>query len=101
MFVFFSAGLKFSAVHDCFWTHASAVDQMNVICREQFIELHKQPILEELASHLRQFLPEYSREPGGVIAPAQQQKLRELLSNIPKKGNFDLNLVKNSTFFFS
>jgi len=97
----FSSGLKFSAVHDCYWTHASTIDHMNVICREQFIALHEQPILEKLASHLLRFLPEHSNDPRETISAEQQGKLRELLSNIPHKGNFNLNLVANSTFFFS
>ncbi len=28
-------GLTFASVHDCFWTHACSVEEMNRICREQ------------------------------------------------------------------
>lgn len=42
-------GTTFVSVHDCFWTHPSTVPIMNRICREQFILLHSQPILEDLA----------------------------------------------------
>ncbi|KAK9883720.1 hypothetical protein WA026_001908 [Henosepilachna vigintioctopunctata] len=45
-------GLTFVSVHDCFWTHASTVHIMNKICREQFVALHSQPILEDLSIHL-------------------------------------------------
>jgi DNA-directed RNA polymerase len=48
-------GVTFAAVHDCFWTHASDVDVMNEICREQFINLHKQPIVEDLGQVCRRF----------------------------------------------
>lgn len=41
-------GVTFVSVHDCFWTHPSTVPIMNRICREQFILLHSQPILEDL-----------------------------------------------------
>lgn len=42
-------GVSFVSVHDCFWTHPSTVSIMNRICREQFVLLHSQPILEDLA----------------------------------------------------
>lgn len=43
------AGITFVSVHDCFWTHANAVPVMNRICRDQFVLLHSQPILENLS----------------------------------------------------
>lgn len=43
------AGLTFISVHDCFWTHACTVSEMNKICRDQFVLLHSQPILEDLS----------------------------------------------------
>uniref|UniRef100_A0A8C2W8E9 DNA-directed RNA polymerase n=1 Tax=Cyclopterus lumpus TaxID=8103 RepID=A0A8C2W8E9_CYCLU len=50
----YSAGLTFVSVHDCFWTHALTVDTMNKVCREQFVALHSQPILQELSNYLLQ-----------------------------------------------
>ena len=46
-------GISFAAIHDCFWTHSSTVDIMNKICREQFVALHSEPILENLAEFLQ------------------------------------------------
>nr|XP_002124660.1 DNA-directed RNA polymerase, mitochondrial-like [Ciona intestinalis] len=92
-------GIKFSAVHDCYWTHACDVDIMNVICREQFVKLHSQPILEKLASHLKKFLK--PAEPHDITNTLQEELLLSLLNNVPTKGDFDLNQVKNSVFFFS
>lgn len=46
------AGITFMSVHDCFWTHACTVPEMNKICREQFVALHNEPILENLSKHL-------------------------------------------------
>jgi DNA-directed RNA polymerase, mitochondrial len=43
-------GLTFTSVHDCYWTHACTVPEMNRICREQFVALHSQPILEDLST---------------------------------------------------
>lgn len=91
-------GVTFSSVHDCFWTHASTVDHMGRICREQFVALHSQRILHDLANHLRKHLPtSYNKE---ELTPLQE-KLDYLLNNVPQQGNFDLNEVHKSTFFFS
>lgn len=46
-------GLTFVSVHDCFWTHACTVPEMNQICREQFVSLHSQPILEDLSAFMK------------------------------------------------
>lgn len=45
-------GLTFMSVHDCFWTHPCTVAEMNRMCREQFVALHSQPILENLSKFL-------------------------------------------------
>lgn len=49
-------GLTFASVHDSYWTHACNVDEMNKIIRDQFIELHSQPIMENL---LKEFQERY------------------------------------------
>nr|XP_042895420.1 DNA-directed RNA polymerase, mitochondrial-like isoform X2 [Parasteatoda tepidariorum] len=51
-------GITFVSVHDCYWTHSSTVEIMNKICREQFVSLHKEPILEHLSAF---FLSKYAR----------------------------------------
>ncbi len=62
------AGVPFVAVHDSYWTHPCFVNKMNQVrdlpkmvaalvsfisplqfCREQFVVLHEEPILEDLA----------------------------------------------------
>ncbi|XP_041862582.1 DNA-directed RNA polymerase, mitochondrial isoform X2 [Melanotaenia boesemani] len=97
----YSAGLTFVSVHDCFWTHALTVDTMNKICREQFVALHSQPILQELSNFL---LWKYCTS---VPTEAKSKKYQEyrrlmlLLSSVPQKGDFDLQRVKESTYFFS
>ncbi|KAJ2098316.1 DNA-directed RNA polymerase, partial [Coemansia sp. S100] len=42
------AGLVFASVHDSYWTHACDVDTMNNIIRDQFVQLHRRPIMEDL-----------------------------------------------------
>lgn len=46
------AGFTFMSVHDCYWTHACTVPDMNRICRQQFVALHSEPILEDLSAFL-------------------------------------------------
>lgn len=41
-------GMTFASVHDSYWTHACDVDEMNKVIRDQFIELHSQPIMQNL-----------------------------------------------------
>nr|XP_020487707.1 DNA-directed RNA polymerase, mitochondrial [Labrus bergylta] len=97
----YSAGLTFVSVHDCFWTHALTVDTMNKICREQFVSLHSQPILQELSTFL---LQKYC---SGLSIEAKKKKYQEyrrlilLLAKVPQTGDFDLQQVKESTYFFS
>ncbi|XP_031642016.1 DNA-directed RNA polymerase, mitochondrial-like [Oncorhynchus kisutch] len=97
----YSAGLTFVSVHDCFWTHAITVDTMNRVCREQFVALHSQPILQELSNFL---LKKYC---SGLQSEVKSKKFLEyrrmllLLAKVPQTGNFDLQRVKESTYFFS
>ncbi|PON70429.1 DNA-directed RNA polymerase, phage-type [Parasponia andersonii] len=77
------AGLRFAGVHDSFWTHACDVDQMNQILREKFVELYNMPVLENL---LENFQTSY---PGLEFPP------------IPKRGNFNLQEVLKSPYFFN
>lgn len=97
----YSAGLTFVSVHDCFWTHALTVDTMNKICREQFVALHSQPILQELSNFL---LLKYCSK---IKTEAKNKKYQDyrrlmlLLAKVPQTGDFDLQRVKESTYFFS
>ncbi|CAB5354995.1 unnamed protein product [Rhizophagus irregularis] len=56
--------LTFASVHDSFWTHACDVDVMNKIIRDQFIQLHEQPIMENLRN---EFIERYK----GYIIPVK------------------------------
>ncbi|KAK9697452.1 hypothetical protein RND81_08G038400 [Saponaria officinalis] len=77
------AGLQFAGVHDSFWTHACDVDMMNRILREKFVELYNTPILEDL---LESFQTAY---PASTFPP------------LPERGNFDLEEVLESAYFFN
>lgn len=160
-------GVTFVSVHDCYWSHPSTVDVMNRICREQFIALHSEPLLESLSEQFMNQLgnllkrhnkipqttlkayanlhkriddeyrsPAQASDPFGLDSDSTSDELpletclddmkqthhrsvrgladlyvsaregsdtavRELFKNVPKKGDFDLNQVLNSTYFFS
>ncbi|XP_031430295.1 DNA-directed RNA polymerase, mitochondrial isoform X1 [Clupea harengus] len=97
----YSRGLTFVSVHDCFWTHAVTVGTMNQVCREQFVALHSQPILQDLSKFL---LEKYCSE-----HPAERKnkkfmeywRMTQLLGRVPQTGDFNLDCVKESTYFFS
>lgn len=89
-------GLTFSAVHDCFLTHAGDVDQMNQIIREQFINLYSFPLLEKVAENLKSALENTEVE----LDNEQLENLNELINNFPKRGDLDLNQLRDSKYFF-
>lgn len=100
------AGVTFASVHDCYWTHACSVTQMNVTCREQFVALHSQPILENLSKSFFRKIRHHDDDvtfPGGkkIVSRADIAKAKILFAAIPKKGQLDLELVKDSVYFFS
>src|SRR5690606_22320257 len=47
-------GLAFAGVHDSFWTHASDADILAASLRQQFVDLHSQPIITDLHRQLSQ-----------------------------------------------
>ncbi|OBZ91143.1 DNA-directed RNA polymerase, mitochondrial [Choanephora cucurbitarum] len=52
-------GMTFASVHDSYWTHACDVDNMNEVIRDQFIELHSQPIMENLIAEFKERYKDY------------------------------------------
>ncbi|XP_066601813.1 DNA-directed RNA polymerase, mitochondrial [Prorops nasuta] len=84
-------GITFISVHDCYWTHPCTVDIMNRICRDQFIALHSEPILENLSNFFKKTYGESLLRPGEI----------KVFDKIPKKGTFDLNQIRSSVYFFS
>ncbi|GAB1608142.1 DNA-directed RNA polymerase, mitochondrial-like [Argonauta hians] len=94
------AGITYVSVHDCFWTHASSVEIMNKVCREQFVGLHNEPILEDLSRHLID-LYSSSDGKGQNLSEEDLKTLLSIFSNVPQKGDFQLEEILKSTYFFS
>jgi len=76
-------GLTFAGVHDSFWTHACDAPALNRIIRSAFVQLHQQPILEDLYEDLCVRL-------GGRQPP-----------ELPKQGSLDLSHVLRSLYVFN
>lgn len=66
-------GLAFASVHDSYWTHACDVDAMNEVIRDQFIELHSQPIMENLIAEFQERYKDY-RVPQSVLIDKEDTK---------------------------
>jgi len=75
-------GVNYASVHDSYWTHGGTVDMMNKILREQFIELYKRPLLEDLRNYWM------SENPSLKLPP------------VPPYEGLDLQKVKESRYFF-
>ena len=76
-------GITFASVHDSYWSHASNVDLMNVELRDAFVELHRRPLLQRLYDQFAKDNPDIAFPP------------------VPERGSFDLDLVKQSPYFFN
>ncbi|XP_066246589.1 DNA-directed RNA polymerase, mitochondrial [Euwallacea similis] len=97
------AGITFVSVHDCYWTHASTIHIMNKICREQFVALHSEPILENLSAFLFDMYASSASDftSDGSITDFSKNKLNKVLKRLPRKGDFDINNILSSIYFFS
>ncbi|ORX90407.1 DNA/RNA polymerase [Basidiobolus meristosporus CBS 931.73] len=84
-------GLSFASVHDSYWTHACDVDTMNRVLREQFIELHQRPIMEELRN---EFIERYKgyKMPMPVNEPEPKPKTKSLNLALPDDDGHDEEL---------
>jgi DNA-directed RNA polymerase len=79
------AGIRdFSMIHDSYGTHAANASKMSAILREAFIEMYSNGVLEAFDKDIRSQLSEGNE-----------------LRGIPEYGSLDLNLVRQSKFFFS
>ena len=81
-----SAGLTFAAVHDSYWTHACDMPVMNELLREEFVKLHEKASLEKLHEQLSE---------------RYGHALEDALEEPPEVGELDIQVVKDSTYFFS
>ncbi|CAJ0578639.1 unnamed protein product, partial [Mesorhabditis spiculigera] len=92
-------GLTFAAVHDCYWTHAASVEEMNKLCRETFIRLHTEPLVDQLSDHFQKtYLPEDLTQ---HMHPLEKDQYANLFKPKVPPGDLDIEKVRDSVYFFS
>lgn len=98
----FKSEITFASVHDCFWTHAASVPEMNRILREEFVSMHSEPILERLREEFLKLYRDY-KVPVALKGKDENKKAwRDIfIPKLPERGNFDLKKVLESQYFFS
>lgn len=75
---------SFMTVHDCYGTLAPDTDMSAKLLREAFVEIYRQPILENFTSDVLNGFDDEIEKP-----------------EIPKKGELDIEEVLNSNYFFN
>ena len=79
----YDVGVEFAAVHDAFWSHAQSMNLMGEVNRQQFVWMHEANLIQGLAE-------EWGKNYPGLSLPEP-----------PPQGNFDLNEVLDSEYFFA
>jgi DNA-directed RNA polymerase len=77
---------EFAMVHDSYGTHACNAGHLGAHLREAFIEQYSGNVLEDFRNQLMEQLPE---------------ELHQELPPVPAMGNLDLNLIRESDYFFA
>ncbi|CAI4060872.1 hypothetical protein SKDZ_06G0280 [Saccharomyces kudriavzevii ZP591] len=78
-------GLDFASVHDSYWTHASDVDTMNVVLREQFIKLHEIDLVLRLKEEFDQRYKNYVKIGKIKRSTDLAQKIVKIRKDLSKK----------------
>ena len=73
------------SVHDCYGTHASDTEESAKLLREAFVEIYKQPILEQFTEDVL------------LLANIENIDIPEL----PESGGLDIESVLRSDYFFN
>lgn len=76
------------SVHDCYGTHASDTNKSAKFLREAFVEIYRQPILEN-----------FTQDVLSVLDTEEQKDIE--LPEIPEKGELDIEEVLSSEYFFN
>ncbi|KAI9351297.1 hypothetical protein BDR26DRAFT_1003315 [Obelidium mucronatum] len=121
------AGIEFASVHDSYWTHACDVDIMAAVLRDTFVTLHSRDIMVNLRKELQDRNESHKfpvtveisdpvqlkkwadhLKATGRGASAKRLKSTKKISTwvdleippLPAKGDFDIENVRNSPYFF-
>ena len=98
----YRSDITFASVHDCFWTHAGSVPKMNQILREEFVSMHSEPILERLREEFLKLYREYKVPVVLKMGEERRKVWRNIfIPKLPERGEFNLEKVLESEYFFS
>ena len=79
--------VNFCNVHDSFGTTAADVQTLSDTLRDAFVKVFSEnDVLEDFKNGILNLVPD---------------KYKDKLPNVPTKGNLDINLLKQSEFFFA
>jgi DNA-directed RNA polymerase len=79
----YEKGIAFGSVHDSYWSHASHMDILNKVLREEFVSIHKDNLLNMLLVEWREAYP-------GLELPEP-----------PTPGSLNIDDVLDSDYFFA
>ncbi|KAJ3063985.1 DNA-directed RNA polymerase [Podochytrium sp. JEL0797] len=122
------AGIEFASVHDSYWTHAGDVDVMSDVLRDTFVKLHSREIMKNLKQELEErngghkfpvsveitdpeqmkvwmeHLKATGRAGSGRSGKFKRRVVRTWVDleipELPGKGEFDIENVRKSLYFF-
>lgn len=84
-------GIIFASVHDSFWCHACDIDRMNIILRQEFVNLYSQDLSRDL---WRQWNMSYN----GFMRLVKIDRASEAAKKILElRKNYDADKLKNET----
>lgn len=87
------AGLDFAAVHDSYWTHASEVDNMNRLLRQEFIKLHEVDLIERLKNEFDERYRDYLEIVKISRDSALGQKILEVRADFAEKEGRNMTIA--------
>lgn len=93
-------GINFVSVHDSYWTHPINIEEMSKILREQFVNLYSDDLLKNLSNYLIDIYKPYLID-DSIQVDKTDLLILNLIKNVPNRGIFDINKVKDSKYFFS
>ncbi|KAJ3009289.1 UNVERIFIED_CONTAM: DNA-directed RNA polymerase [Siphonaria sp. JEL0065] len=123
------AGIEFASVHDSYWTHACDVDTMAIVLRDTFVKLHSKDIMINLRQELQErntnhkfpvaveirdpehlkLWAEHLKKTGRAASAKRMKDAKSRKINswvdlvvppLPAKGDFNIELVRDSPYFF-
>ncbi|TPX33106.1 DNA-directed RNA polymerase [Synchytrium microbalum] len=112
-----SAKIRFASVHDSFWTHAADSDTLAQLLRQTFVRLHSTDILNRLAREVTDRVSNNRIAVDVSLTPEQVKQWKEAkglkrgsktirawlkveLPPVPERGDFGVDVVQDSKYFF-